>query len=125
MLQNRTSNVVSTIQHLRLAYEYMLDFERQNPNTLGQRLFKRYRNTIERIVVDFYTNPAFSNEVREGVKKEWNSDVFALPAIVDNISLLNPEQRKALESVIDQLLKGETLTVEYIQDDALSSCKSA
>lgn len=125
MLQNRTSNVVSTIQHLKLAYEYMEDFERQNPNTIGQRLFKRYRNTIERIVMDFYTNPSFSNEVREGVKSEWNSDVFTLPAIMDKVSLLNPQQREALEFVIDQLLRGEQLIVEHIQDGELSSVKSA
>lgn len=119
MLKDRTSNVVSTIQHLKLAYEYMEDFERQNPNTLGQRLFKRYRNNVERMVMDFYTNPSFTEEIREGVKKEWNSDVFALPAIMDKVSLLNPEQREALEFVIDQLLKGEQLIVEHIQDDQI------
>lgn len=117
MLQNRTSNIVSAIQHLKLSYEYMADFERQHPHTIGQRLFKRYRTTIERMVVDFYTNPSFDNTIREGVKAEWNSDVFALPAIMDKVSLLSPEKREALEFVIDQLLKGEDLIVEHIKGD--------
>lgn len=124
MLQNRISNIVSAIQHLKLSYEYMADFERQHPHTIGQRLFKRYRNIIERMVIDFYTNPSFDSTIREGVKSEWNSDVFALPAIMDKVSLLNPQQREALEFVIDQLIKGEQLIVEHIEGDQTTSVAS-
>jgi hypothetical protein len=53
--------------------------------------------------------------VREGIKKEIASDVFSVPAIMEKIALLNPEQRDGMEQVIDALLKGEKIEVKMYE----------
>lgn len=106
------SNIVSAIHHLRLAKEHYQDLQREMPNSLGEKLGKRYEAKIDWIYTDFITNPNFPKEVREGCRKEWNSDVFAVPAIAEKIALLQPEFRELLESVIDAKLNGEEVRIE-------------
>lgn len=47
-----------------------------------------------------------TQEVRDGIKNEIKSDVFAVPAILEKIALLNPDQRDLIESAIDAMLDG-------------------
>jgi hypothetical protein len=51
------------------------------------------------------THPQLPDVVREGIKREINSDIFAIPAIHEKIALLNPKHREVLEEFIDELLK--------------------
>jgi hypothetical protein len=57
------------------------------------------------------TNPNFTEEVREGIRKEWNSDTFVLPAISEKLGLLNPDQRSVVEDLIDLILKGDNIQI--------------
>jgi FixJ family two-component response regulator len=50
------------------------------------------------------THPQLPDVVREGIKREINSDIFAIPAIHEKIALLNPKHREVLEEFIDELL---------------------
>jgi hypothetical protein len=112
-----SSSIVAGIHHLKLAAEYFDDFCRQQPNTSGARLFKLYRQKVEWIKNDLLTHPAMTHQVREGIRKEWESDVLGIMDINEKLHLLNPEQREALEYVIEQILKGETLKVEHIKEE--------
>lgn len=89
----------------------MQSFISDNPGTKGAVLFKMYRNRIDWIFNDLFTNPNFSEQVRQGIKNEVNSDVWAIDAIVEKIALLKPEQRELLEDVIDKVIKGDELIV--------------
>ena len=42
-----------------------------------------------------------------GIKEEWNSDVFCVPAITDKVSVLRPDQREMIEEIIDGMIAGE------------------
>ena len=108
-----SSSIVSAIHHLKLAVEYMSDFEREHAGTKGANLFKNYRKKIEWFSSDLITHPALPETVRNGIKDEWNSDVFSLMAINEKIHLLSPVQREAIELVIDRCLKGDSLKVEH------------
>ncbi len=57
------------------------------------------------------SNPNFTEEVREGIRKEWNSDTFVLPAISEKLGLLNPDQRAVVEDLIDLILKGDNIQI--------------
>jgi len=118
-----SSNIVSFIHHLRIAYEYLDDFTRQHPTSIGTRKFSEYMKKIEWMKNDLITQPAFrdSPETILGIKEEWNSDVFAIPAIMDKVAKIPPEAREILEEVIDELLKGEKLKVEYIKDESAAT----
>lgn len=89
----------------------MQSFISDNPGTKGAGLFKMYKNRIDWIFYDLFTNPHFSEQVRQGIKNEVNSDVWAIDAIVEKIALLKPEQRELLEDVIDKVIKGDELIV--------------
>lgn len=113
-----SSSIVSGIHHLKLAAEYFDDFCRQHPDTTGARLFKMYSQKIDWIKTDLLTHASFTDEVRAGIRTEWNSDVFGLMAINEKLHLLNPQQREAIESVIDEVLSGKSLKVEHINEEA-------
>lgn len=105
------SNIISAIHHLRIAKEHWQDLQREQPNTIGEKLGKRYEAKIDWIYTDFISCTAFTNVIREGCRKEWNSDVFAVPAINEKISLLAPNKRELIESIIDAMLEGEEITL--------------
>jgi len=106
------ADFVAGIQNLRRAYDYWQSFIRDRPGTRGDKLFSQYCKKMEWIVQDLASNPLFPDIVRDNIRKEWNADQFTHPAIVDKIALLSPEQRIIIESVIDTILKGETLQLE-------------
>lgn len=105
------SNVILAVQSLRMAEEFMQDFVREFPNSRGAHIFKGYSKRVNWILTDIITYPFFGDEVRQGMRDELKSDVMALPAIFEKIPLLNPEQRDALESLVDGILGGETFEV--------------
>ena len=108
------SNVITAVHHLRIATEYMDDFVRSAPATRGGSLFKLYSGKIKWVLRDILTFPHFSEPVREGIRKEMQSDPLAYAAIMERISLLSPTQREQLESVIEELIKGKTIKFEIL-----------
>ena len=72
------------------------------------------KKRAEWIVKDLITLPVLPQTVRDGIKAEWQSDVFTVDAISEKTALLNPEQRENIETLIDYMLKGETIKVEQL-----------
>jgi hypothetical protein len=111
------SSLVQSIQHLKLADEFMKDFVRQAPNTRGAFMFSGYSQKVNWILKDIVTYPHFGDDVRKGIKAEVESDAFGVYAIFEKIPLLNPEQRNIIESLIEDALSGKTLKVIIKEDD--------
>jgi hypothetical protein len=105
------SSIVQSIQHLKLADEFMNDFIRQAPMSRGGLIFLNYSRKVRWILTDILTYPHFNDEVRVGVKTEIESDAFSVPAISEKIPLLNPEQRAMLEDLLEDMLAGKTITI--------------
>lgn len=108
------SNIISSIHHLRIAVEHWDSFCREHPGSKGAMLFKGDKKRVEWIVKDLITHIALPQSVRDGIKAEWNSDVFAPAAITEKAALLNPQQRDMVETLIDGLLNGEEIKMEKI-----------
>jgi len=119
------SNIVCGIHHLKLAMEYFEDFQRQHPATKGATLFKVYCGKINWMLNDLITHPALPEVVREGIKKEINSDLLAIPAIAEKIALLKPESREAVEDLIETILGGAELIIENNKNIPPSALKGA
>ena len=115
MTTKKGANVISAVHHLKMAKEFLEDFCRQHKASIGERLFKQYIHKIDWIFRDMVTCHAVGEWVREGIKKEIASDVFAVPAITEKIALLTPQQRDALEQMIDALLNGEKIEVKLYE----------
>jgi hypothetical protein len=105
------ANVISAIHHLRMSQEHFEDFIRQNPESRGERLFKTYISRLKWIMNDIQTYPYFTQDTRDSIKDEIESDIFAVPAINEKISLLNPTQREMIEETIDAMLAGEDVKI--------------
>lgn len=105
------SNIVQSINKLKQSYDLFEDFQRQHPFTKGAAIAKHYNTKILWIYKDFVSNPSFNDKVREGVIKEWNSDIFIIDAINNKIGLLAPEKRELIETIIDALLNGEEINI--------------
>jgi hypothetical protein len=110
------ANIINAIQNLKMAQEQFEDFCRQYPNSQGSRLFKKYSDKVNWIFSDIVTHPFLTNEVRLGIKNEIQSDVFAVPAILEKIALLTPEQREIIEDVIDAYVSGETVKIVDVNE---------
>ena len=110
------ANIISAIQNLKMAQEQLEDFCRQFPRSQGERIFKNYSKKIDWIFSDIITHPFLTAEVRMGIKNEINSDVFAVPAIIEKVALLNPEQREIIESTLVAMINGEEVKIVDINE---------
>jgi hypothetical protein len=113
---NNGANIINAIQNLKMAQEQFEDFCRQYPNSQGSRMFKKYSDKIEWIFGDIITNPFLTEDVRIGIKNEIKSDVFAVPAIMEKVALLTPNQREIIEDVLEAYISGETVKILDIND---------
>jgi len=111
-----SANIISAIQNLKMAQEQFEDFCRQFPETKGEKLFKQYSNKITWMFKDIITHPFLNNEVRDGIKKEIDSDVFSVPAILEKVALLTPEQRDMIETTLDAMIDGEEVKIVDIKE---------
>jgi hypothetical protein len=111
-----SANAVSAIHHLRMAEEHYEDFIRELPKSRGAVLFQSYIKKIRWIYTDILSYPYITDEARDGIKKEIESDVFSVPAINEKISLLTPEQRELIETTIDAMLSGEEVKIVDIKE---------
>lgn len=111
------ANIISAIHHLKMAKEHYDDFIRDYPESSGARLFLSHVNKINWIFRDTITHPHVTQEVRDGIKREILSDVFAVPAINEKVALLSPEQREIIEETIDAMLAGEEIKIVDINED--------
>lgn len=110
------ANIISAIQNLKMAQEQLEDFCRQFPNSQGERIFRNYSKKIDWIFNDIITHPFITTEVRTGIKNEIKSDVFAVPAIVEKVALLTPDQREIIESTLDAMISGEEVKIIDINE---------
>jgi len=113
---NNGANIINAIQNLKMAQEQFEDFCRQYPNSQGSRLFKKYSDKVAWIFSDLVSNPFLTEEVRIGIKNEISSDVFAVPAIIEKVALLTPDQRDLIESTLDAILSGEEVKIVDINE---------
>jgi len=110
------ANIISAIQNLKMAQEQFQDFIREFPESQGSKLFNGYSKKIDWIFTDISTHPFLTQEVRDGIKIEIKSDVFAVPAILEKIALLKPEQREMIELTMDAMLNGEEVKIVDISE---------
>jgi hypothetical protein len=111
-----SANIISAIQNLKMAQEQFDDFRRQYPDSKGEKMFKLYGDKISWMFNDIITNPYITDEVREGIKHEIASDVYAVPAIIEKVALLTPEQRELIEDTLDAMLAGEEVKIVDIKE---------
>ena len=104
------SSITQSLNKLKQATDLLEDFKRQHKGSKGAKIAKTYIDRIFWIYLDFVSNPAFTEEVRQGIRNEWAADAFTIDALNDKIGLLNPEQRELVESITDALLQGEEIT---------------
>lgn len=112
----RGANIINAIQNLKMAQEQFDDFCRQYPSSQGEKLFRSYSKKISWIFSDIITHPFLNNDIREGIKNEIQSDVFAVPAIIEMVALLNPDQRELIESTLEAMLAGEEVKIVDIKE---------
>ena len=79
-------------------------------------MFKGYSKRIDFIFSDIITHPYITDEVRDGIKKELASDVFAVPAIIEKVGLITPEQREIIEDTLDAMLAGQDVKIVDIEE---------
>jgi hypothetical protein len=115
--ENNGANIINAIQNLKMAQEQFEDFCRQYPNSQGSKLFKKYSDKVNWIFSDLISNPFITAEVRIGIRNEIASDVFAVPAIIEKVALLTPDQRDLIEATLDALLSGEEVQIVDINEN--------
>jgi hypothetical protein len=90
----------------------MDDIVRQHPGSRAAAMFEGYSKKIKWILRDIYTHPHFTDPIRDGIKKEIESDPLTYRAIMERISLLAPEQRDMLEFVVNDMIDGKQIKIQ-------------
>lgn len=106
------STIIQGIHYLKIALECFEDFKRQYPKGVGVKMVNNYSSKINWILNDLLTCNQLPEKIRTDIRNEINSDVLAIPEIMDKISMLKPIAREAVEDLLDSLLSGAELTVE-------------
>lgn len=104
-----TSNIISGIHNLKKTFDHFESFQREHPGSKGSRLFADLNKRVIWVYQQLLTHPSLPETVRQGIKAEWESDVFTVDAISEKVALLNPEQRETLEVLLDSILNGEEI----------------
>ena len=107
---NAASQLVDFIHHLRCAYEYMRSFSKDKAGTRAELIGKKYAPKIEWIYKDLLSSPILHEQVRDGLRAEWEVDTFATSAIVEKLALLRDDQRLEIEKLIELVLDGQEIT---------------
>lgn len=106
-------DLIAALDHLKQAYEHLGSLGRESgEDSKGLNLANKYGKRIKWIYDDVINVPCLPKEVTDGIKLEWNCDVFAPDAINEKILQLNPDQRDHLEAILDIMLTGEGIDVE-------------
>lgn len=98
--------------HLKL---FVLSENVTNPKVKVQ--FKGYINKIEYIVNDIKLHPQCSEEIRQAINEEWNSDILTIDSIQEKVLKLTPQERDSIETILDCILSGETINIVYNDTD--------
>lgn len=106
------SNIIGSVHALKQAHDHLTSFRLEHPGTKGAALATGYCTRIQFIVTDLLTHPFLPQVVRDGIRAEWESDAWAVPAIAEKVALLSPDQRESLERLVEALLSGEKIKVE-------------
>lgn len=109
------SSLASAVHHLNIIDDYFTSFQNDNPGTKGATLFNGYQKKVRYIIKDLITHPFLPDHVREGMRKQSQSDPFTFMAIAEKAALLSPDQRDLVETMIDGFLKGEN--IQFIKDE--------
>ena len=107
-----TSHIIQAFHHLRKANLHLILMGAESKGGLGKKLATLYIKKIDWIKTDFFSIPQFTEEVRAGIRKEWNDDILVVDNINDMITLLPPEKRELVETIIIALLNGEEIKIE-------------
>lgn len=111
MSNEKDNSFRKAFYHLKLSLEYFLDFQRENPGSIGSKACKVYSDRLGWIFRDFKSNPNFPADTLEDFLGEMESDPLSLNEIARQAALLPTHQKEALETVLGLLLKGEEVTV--------------
>jgi len=106
------SHIIQAFHHLKKADLHLRLMGAESKDGLGQKLAEQYLKKIDWIKTDFFSTPKFTDEVRAGIRKEWNDDILVVDNINEMVSLLSPEKRELVETIIEALIRGEDINFE-------------
>jgi hypothetical protein len=111
------SEILKAIHCLRKAKDHFDVFclGAQRPKVKMQ--FKGYSNRIEWVINDIKLHPQCSDEIRAAIDEEWQSDVFVVDAVNEKLLKLSPSERENVETILDCILKGETINIVYDKNE--------
>ena len=107
-------SLTKAFYHLKMAEIYFGDIVRDTKNrgSIAEKVSRDYVKRLQFIERDFRTNPLLPSEALNDFRNELNGDIMFHEAISQKALQLNPLQKEALETAIDCILKGESISIE-------------
>ena len=118
-MSRKHSDILNMIIHLKVADMYAESFYNSvDPRSLARPMIQQIRNKIRWSLDKVATNPYFPHDVTKQIRDEINGDVLVIPALIDKITTLSDEAREAIENLVDELLRGGSITYELKNNGA-------
>ena len=105
------SDIVYAIQGIAKAKTHFESFVRDYPNTPLGKNCRVWLKRIQWIESDMLTCPLFDSQTKEAVRGELVSDPYVTDSIMEKIAILTPEQREAIETVVESIGTKSKVTV--------------
>jgi hypothetical protein len=111
-MTNGIKSLTAAAYHLRYGYDYLLDFKRESYGH-GKRQADNWATRSQVLLRDIFD--ALTPESKEIFERELlKGDVLFYSAITEKLMQMNEHQREKMEYLADEILKGEDVTIEYI-----------
>ncbi len=110
-LMDKNSSFRKAFYHLKMAEMYFEDTIREAPQSVAASCSRAYLKRIAWMEKDFATNPQLPRDAMQGFKDEINGDVMFHDSISSSCLNLTSNQKQSIERIIEDLLKGEKITV--------------
>lgn len=107
-----TSFIVQGFHYLKKAKLCFEAVRNDSHFSMKNKVDKLCVKRIDLIKFDFVTSFDFPQIVRDGIRKEWESDVLTNDNIYHQLHLLTPEKRELVETIVIALINGENINFE-------------
>lgn len=105
------SSIISGLQHIKRAKDFFEVFANTCQGGRGAALMRGYIGKLNFILRDFSSTPDFSQEVRDALRMEYQSDTWEVDDLCGKMALVPANQRDFVEKILDMVISGEQLKI--------------
>jgi len=111
------SSLLLGFQHMKKSIEFLMTLSASyEKSSRGRALIETYIAKLKWCMRDFLSTPQFSQEIRDALRNELNSDPFVVDDLMTKMALIPANQKEMIEKILDMIIDGEEIKIADLPD---------